>query len=207
MARLYRKTYFAACEGQQETMYLKHLSRLLKNSERVITFNTVEKGPEEIEKQYFDYDAAALFDYDNNQTEFLNKLKTCEKLAKKNKPSKSKNDRYIYHAYSNVNFDLWLILHKEYFNRPVSSNDAYVADVRRIYSLDREANIKNKDVIEQILAQIMLDDIKKAISHADRIKQSKLDSDIKRQGDIAYYSNPDFSLHEFIRVVLKECGE
>ena len=36
-------------------------------------------------------------------------------------------------------------------------------EVRKVYALDPEADIKNRDVIEKILDQIILDDVKEAI--------------------------------------------
>jgi len=39
----YRKTYLCICDGQQETMYLKHIAKLIKDFPRkVVKFNTFE---------------------------------------------------------------------------------------------------------------------------------------------------------------------
>ena len=79
-----------------------------------------------------------------------------------------------------MNFDLWLILHKECFSKSVSGNHAYVVDVRRIYGLSKTDDIKKKSVVEKIINQI---------------------------GTTIYYSDPDFSIDIFLRRVLLECGE
>lgn len=120
---------------------------------------------------------------------------------------RSRSKKHVYHAYSNVNFDLWLILHKEDFTRPVASNDAYVPDVRRIYRLGREADIKEINVIDRILHQITLDDVRSAIHRADAIRSAKPSSDAKTIHGAICYGNPDFSLHTFLRTVLMEVGE
>lgn len=146
---MYRKTYFCVCEGQQEEMYLKHLGVLLKKfPERVVTFNTRRGLPEKLNSDYTDYDAVALFDHDCKEKEFRRKIEFCEQLQRKSKKKKGKK---IYHAYSNVNIDVWFILHKEDFNRPVTSTNAYIDDVRRIYKLSQDANIKEKAVLDKIL--------------------------------------------------------
>jgi len=202
---MYRKTYFCVCDGQQEEMYLKHVAFLLKIfPERVVTFNTTRGSAERLKKNYTDYDNAALFDYDFKDTEFRQNIIICEQLRRKSRREKGKN---VYHAYSNVNIDLWFILHKEDFNRPVASNDAYVVDVRRIYGLNREADIKERGNLERILRQITLEDVRHAIRRADQIRAGKLESDCFMVESVACYDNPDFSLHDFLKIVLQDCGE
>lgn len=105
-------------------------------------------------KTYEEYDSAAIFDFDFNKVEFERNIEVCDKLNKEQKLSSRKSGRNIYHAYSNVNFDLWLILHKEDYNHEVSKNDAYITDVRRIFGLSSKDNIKNEGTIKKILGQI-----------------------------------------------------
>ena len=91
-------------------------------------------------------------------------------MNKKLKPTKRNSGRHIYQAYSNVNFDLWLILHEQDYNKRVSKNDAYINDVRRVYGLKRADDIKSEDVINKILGQITLKDVKEAIKRAENIR-------------------------------------
>ena len=201
----YRRKYLCICEGQQETLYLAHVAKLIKDFPRkVVTFNTLEGPPGRLENRYEDYKSAAVFDFDFNEVEFRKNIELCDRLNRKRKPSK---ERHIYHAYSSVNFDLWLILHKENFNREVSKNDAYVSDVRRIYNLSASENIKSEGAMHKILSQITLDDVKEAIERADFIRKGKMVGDGIKSGDTTIHSNPDFSIHEFLRVVLKDSGD
>lgn len=207
MAR-YRKTYLCICDGQQEKMYLQHLAKLIKKfPQKVVTFNTFIDSPHRLEKRYEEYDSAAVFDYDMNDVEFNRNIEICDKLNRDLKPTKRKDGRHIYHAYSSVNFDLWLILHKEDFNRSVSRNDAYISDIRRIYGLKSTDNIKNEEVINKILSQISLNDVKDAIKRADKIRNSKDKSDCRLVGNTSTFLNPDFSIHEFLKVVLEGSGD
>ena len=203
---LYRKTYLCVCAGQQEEMYLKHIAFLLKRiPQRIITFNTTCGNARKLIKNYTEYDNACLFDYDFKDREFRENIEICDRLHRQNQ--KIRNDKNVYPAYSNVNIDLWFILHKENFTRPVTSNHAYVAEVRKIYQLNREADIKAKANIQKILEQIKLDDVKKAIERAERIRTDKLQTDRFCISNFDCYSNPDFSIHEFLKIVLKDCGE
>ncbi len=204
----YRRKYLCICDGQQETMYLSHVAKLIKDFPRkVVTFNTFEDSPYRLEKRYEDYDCAAVFDFDHNDVEFKRNIEICDALNKKLKPSNRKEGRYVYHAYSSVNFDLWLILHKENYNKCVSKNDAYINDVRRIFGLKATDDIKNEDIIERILSQISLDDVKSAIRRAESIRRNKDIADSTLIGNTIIYSNPDFSIHEFLRTVLKDSGD
>lgn len=204
----YRKTYLCICDGQQETMYLSHVAALIKDFPRkVVKFNTFKDSPHRLEKRYENYDSAAIFDFDYNDVEFRRNIEICDSLNKKFKLSKRKEGKHIYHAYSNVNFDLWLILHKEDYNKSVTRNDAYIADVRRIFGLKFTEDIKSEEAIKKILSQITLKDVNDAIRRAQTIRKSKVKTDSTKLGSTIIYSNPDFSIHEFLRAVLEDSGD
>ncbi len=204
----YRKTYLCICDGQQETMYLNHVAKLIKNFPRkVVKFNTFVDSPHRLEKRYEEYDSAAVFDFDFNDVEFKRNIEICDRLSNELKPTQRKSGRHIYHAYSSVNFDLWLVLHKEDFNRGVARNDAYVNDVRRIFGLKATDDIKNEEIINRILSQISLKDVKDAIGRAEHTRNSKVRTDGTNVRNTVVYSNPDFSIHEFLRAVLEDSGD
>ena len=189
-------------------MYFDHLAKLIKDfPKKVVKFNTFIDSPHRLEKRYEEYDSAAIFDYDFNETEFYRNIEICNQLNKKLKPTKRNSGRHIYHAYSNVNFDLWLILHKQDYNKRVSKNDAYINDVRWVYGLKRADDIKSEDVINKILGQITLKDVKEAIKRAENIRIIKEESDSKNIFNTLIYENPDFSIHEFLRFVLEDSGD
>lgn len=204
---MYRKTYRCVVEGQQESMYLNHLAKLVKDfPKRVITFNISEGNAKELEKSYVEYDSACLFDFDFNKTEFENNLLICQKLNNKNKPGKRKSGHFVYHAYSNICFDLWLILHKESYTKIGYKNDCYVNDVIRIYNLDKGSDIKSKDSIEKILNQISLTDVQQAIIRAEAIKSDKQPADAHFINEDCYFDNPDLSIQVFTRYILEKAG-
>lgn len=79
--------------------------------------------------------------------------------------------------------------------------------MKRIYRLRETDNIKKKDIIQKILKEISLDDVKAAILRAEKIRQRKMDKDGKQVGETIVYANPDFSIHEFEKKVLKDSGD
>lgn len=193
--------YLCVVEGQQEKLYIHHIRKLLNEaSKRNFTLNVKTGKFKDLEKNNVDYDSVLIFDYDFNKVEFERNLSGCINLNKKNKRA----NRNIYHAYSSACFDLWLILHKKYFDRPVNKAQGYINEVRRTFNLDSEADIKSKEIIEDILEQITLDDVKKAVERAEEICQKKLSSDaINITGEV-YYPNPDFSIHKFIKILIEQ---
>ncbi len=180
------KTYLCFFEGNQEEKYFKHFSRLVKNEYEKVTikFNKVEKL-KVLQTASTLMPKVAVFDYDNNKKEFENKIKICKKGN-------------IDIAYSNLNFDLWLLLHKKSFNKAVTNNDDYIAILRKEYGLGKTDNIKKESNIDKILEQINLEDIKFAISNANKIMEDKEKENKKIIcGNYIYYSNPSMSIHNF----------
>lgn len=97
----------------------------------------------------------AVFDYDGKQKEYEEALE----LAEENK---------IELGNTNYCFDLWLILHKEDYFHPVAHQDDYANDLRRVFGLSADANIKKEANVNRIVSQIDLSDIVTAIKRADK---------------------------------------
>ena len=186
------KTYLCYFEGNQEEKYFRHFSRLIKNNFENVTikFNKVEKL-KILQISSTLIPKVAVFDYDNNKKEFQDKIKICKKGK-------------IYIAYSNLNFDLWLLLHKIPFNKIVTNNDDYIDYIRKEYGLDKNDNIKKESNIYRILGEINLEDIKFAISNAEKIMKKKKDGkDEIIYENYVYYDNPSMSIHEFLKEILE----
>ena len=126
---MYRANYRCFVEGQQEQMYLKHLEGLINQYPlKVISFNTSIGDAQSIATSYLDYDHACLFDFDFKKEQFERNIKLCNKYDKVS--LKKSERRRVYSAYSNVCFDLWLLLQKKDYTAQVYSTDAYINDVR-----------------------------------------------------------------------------
>ena len=173
--------YRGSCEGLQEQTFLNHVSKLINNDPRCknkVYFDLINVGggdPLEVVKKAVNYNfigkkefiknkrVIALFDYDFKDSKFLAALK----LASDNK---------IIPFYTIANFDLLLINLKEKYTKQVSKSEEYIKEVRKVYHLDSEANIKNQTVIDKILKQITLDDIIFLIKNAKIIEKDNLNS-------------------------------
>lgn len=183
-----RKEYICFYEGLQEEKYFKRLKELIECQYKnvKVIFKKVEKF------EYFitlktNVKKIAIFDYDCDKTNFETKIKKCLKSN-------------VYILYSNLNFDLWLILHKQLYTTPVLYNDDYQEKVKEIYKLPKNANIKRESNINKILKQIDLKDIKCAIENAEKIMKKKNQEDyIKLNSKYGYFPNPSLSVQNFLR--------
>lgn len=185
------KTYLCFFEGNQEEKYFKHFSRLVKKEFENVTikFKEVEKL-KTLQTSSTQIPKVAVFDYDNNKKEFEDKMKICKKGK-------------IYIAYSNLNFDLWLLLHKKSFNKVVTNNDDYIDLVRKEYGLGKTDNIKKESNIDKVLGQINLEDVKFAINNANKIMQNKEEHNKIVCENYVYYNNPSMSIHSFLEEILE----
>lgn len=137
----------------------------------------------------------AIFDHDNNEQEFIRAL------------DKSKEE-HIISAYSNICFDLWLILHKRRFERSVNNARDYESTIREVYNLQANADIKNEDIMTRILSQIRLPDIRNAIENAVLVLRNNEEVGIPvyTKKAIKYFSNPDLMIHQFVQMILNDTG-
>lgn len=178
-------------EGKQEKKYFEHIAKIIRetNPSIGIKFKPLSKL-NVLNESSTDVPKIAVFDYDSNKQEFEKKVKMC------------KRTRILY---SNLNFDLWLLLHKKQFRKTVTENDDYINEIRREYKLGTTANIKTEDNINRMLSQIKIEDVKTAILNGQEIMNNKLESDkiyVKR--NFSYYNNPSMSIHEFLAELFSE---
>lgn len=186
-----KREYRCYYEGEQEKKYFEHISKKVReiNPSISLKFKKVNKL-KVLDESSTDVPKIAVFDYDLNQQEFEKKVKIC------------KRTRILY---SNLNFDLWLLLHKKQFGKTVIENDDYIDEIRREYNLEATSDIKTASNISRILSQIEISDVKVAIQNAQEIMNKKLDSDkiyVKR--NFSYYNNPSMSIHEFFEELFND---
>ncbi len=186
-----KREYRCFFEGQQEKMYFEHVAKKIKEVNPIVSikFKPVEKLIV-LEKSSTDVPKIAVFDYDMNKIEFERKIKICRKTNI---------------LYSNLNFDLWLLLHKVNFSKNVQHNDAYKNLIIKNFNLRENCNIKTKANMEKILEQIDIKDIKNAIKNSEQIMNNKLEEDkITIRKNFYYYENPSMNINEFFKRLFEE---
>ena len=138
-----------------------------------------------------------MFDHDGKDEKF----KEAINLAKKEK---------VICAYSNFSFGLWIILHKEYETPTVTNSDDYYEKIKRIYNLQSiEGSIKTEDNFKKVIEQITIEDVKRAIHNAQRLRKNRIENGNvlyrEKNGEI-HYEQPYVEIDKFIEEILIKCN-
>lgn len=198
--------YIIGCEGaNQEKLYFEKIQEIVNSIEERtydLLFDFAEPFGGDpkcvveraVKKSIGKMNKAAVFDYDGKKEKYEEAID----LAM---------DKQITLGYTNYCFDLWLILHKEDYICSVNSSDGYIEELRRVYGLKDNANVKKRDQVKAILEKINLEDIKAAIRRAEMIVASNLEKEAnKTMKEYEYYDNPDTQMHEMLKSVFSKTG-
>ncbi len=199
--------YIVGCEGKnQETLYFDRIQELI-NSDEKRTFNILFDYAEPyggnprcvvertVLKSIGKTNKLSVFDYDGKKKQY----KEAIDMAYDNK---------IELGNTNYCFDLWLILHKSDYFGSVIHQDDYAEYLRTVYGLGKNKDIKKRENVESIMAQITIEDIKNAIRRAEIIDENnkKRTPHSTPKNHILYYDNPDTQIHKAIKNILHKTG-
>lgn len=115
-------------------------------------------------------------------------------------------------GYSNLTFDLWMILHRKECNGIFAHKKAYLKEINKAFSknfipLDKYKEEKNfKNILENY---INLEEVEIAIKNAKKIREAKekSGSSSKTVHKFKYYdNNPDLTIHECVEKILIDSG-
>ena len=192
-------TYRGAVEGLQEILYFEHLQELIneeptftkrvnflfKNAAGGSPTNVVKKA----QKNILNNDNPNIAVYDRDfKSDFLESIELANKHS-------------IFPAYSNQNFNYFLILHQKYIYRQTTAEDKYENELKEVYHLDKNCDLKSEDTIKKILEQITLDQVKTAIRNAYKINNETKNLQKKLAENI--YEQPYLKIVEFVEEILK----
>lgn len=209
------RKYNFTVEGKTEQWYLQRLQDLINRSEestlRVSISCPVNRNPEKYAKgltvtskieiyHLFDYEGADE-DRKGNFTNSMDYMKRAKNLKKQiqYKP-----------AYSNLSFDLWIILHKMNCTARLTHSDQYLSRINRAFEERFEGmrEYKRETNFKRCLGKIDLVDIKTAVQRAEKIMQRNEENGyvLKFYNNYKYYEeNPSLSVWEPIKKILQDC--
>lgn len=205
--------YFFSVEGETELLYFEHLKKLIcsDDSRTANPIIQAEKlSPVKIVKKLHIlkscaitsvYDVEDDADHKKHFEAILKEMKQAEKLGKSIKFNL---------AYSNIDFELWIILHKKDLFSYINNKKHYLSHINNTFGTKFESlkEYKEERNFLQILSKITLNDVKDAISRAEKImKQREIEKVfIKSYGYEWCDKNPSMSIHSTIKKILIECG-
>lgn len=209
------KKFFFSVEGDTERWYLMRLQRLLgeHGTESNVKIDCkVEKDPlarvrgitvlSKIEIVHmFDMECDRYSDIKKFEA-VLSKMKKAERLGK--------SVKYIL-GYSNLSFELWIILHKVDFYIQQSNCSGYLPYINKYYGESFESlnEYKEEKNFKRLLDKITIEDVKSAVSRAKKINENNVNKGYKEihYANYRYFrENPSLSLGDIILKLLDVAG-
>lgn len=202
-----KRVYFGAVEGLQEEKYFRHVQDLINSDDSrkydvVFRFKNAKGGdPLAVCKDASRHASSislenkfkkcAFFDFDFKTRPFMDALVYCKKEK-------------IFSGYTNVNFDLWLILHRTLYNKAISDTSGYVSELKKAFKLSASCDIKDEKVIGVICSKISLNDVRNAIVNAKRLQFDREKNNDVIPGYNDEFSQPYSKIYLFLDYVLDE---
>ena len=114
-------------------------------------------------------------------------------------------------GYSNLTFDLWIILHKADCNGTIVHRKNYLAPLNRAFDehFENMDEYKHEANFKRCLGKLQLSNVIDAVNRAKTIMQRNQDSGYVLQqykGYRYYKENPSLAIWEAIDSILKDCG-
>lgn len=207
--RKIKETYYVSTEGDNEVWYLEHLQDLINNSpnatKQVVIVAKKSKPLSFVKRIGVGYEESVShicdFESIDEIERFKNDIDECEE-AKKYKSLKT----YNFH-YSNLCFELWIILHKLDFQGTLSVKKKYLDYINKAYKTKIKSfdDVKKENVFKKsILPYIGLNDIISAIKKAKQlVANNKRNKHYESHKKVQFCrDNPDLNIHEFIEKIL-----
>ena len=207
--------YYLSVEGQTEKWYFENLKKLINQevrAKRNVNFTIkVSQNPVKVAKSISTISKTVLYhitDYEGNQqsniTAFHNMIDKIDQAEKLGKNIECKL------GYSNLSFDLWVVLHKSECNSSFSSPKSYLSKINDGYNTKYEDmdSYKEEKQFKKLLEKISLDDVVFAVKRSEMImKQNQRSiSPVIYNGHSYYKENPSLSVWEVVNKILTDCS-
>ena len=212
------RLYYFSVEGETEQWYLEWLQDLINSSspEAKVKFNIqVQKDPLKRAKGLSmlsstkKMDIYHFSDYESDDPEHVKNFNTTmDRMNEANKIGKS--IRYVF-GYSNLTFDLWMVLHKANCNGSLTHRKNYLTPINRAYNEHFEDmdHFKSKDNFKRCLGKLNLSNVIEAVNRSKQIMKRNHDNGYilhEYKGYKYYKENPSLEVGTVIEKILKSCG-
>ncbi len=209
------KKYYFSVEGETESWYLKWLETEINKTEMAVfkvSFDyRVEKNPYKRAKSMVitgKTEVWHLSDYESDEPIHTEQFKNVIDNMKKSELL-GKQITYKF-GYSNLTFDLWIIIHMINCNGFISHRRNYITFINRAYNEHFESmnEYKHKANFKRCLSKLKLNNVVAAVDRAKEIMRKNSDSGYVLQqykGYEYYKENPSLMIWEIIEKILKDC--
>ncbi len=214
--RKQNKKYYFTVEGETEKWYFDWLQKTINQSPDIntnVSFDCkVEKDPVKRAKSINMLSRTTIYhisDYESNDEIHTKQfIRTMDQLAKAKTLGKQIDYQF---GYSNLTFDLWIILHKLDCKKTCVHRDHYIRFINSAYQSNYENmdQYKKKANFERILNTLTIDDVISAIRRAKAIMKQNEENGytLHTYKQYTYYKeNPSLMIWEPIEKILIDCG-
>ena len=209
------KKYFFSVEGETEEWYLLWLRDLINSTDhaayKVSIDCKIEKDPLKRAKGLVNTSKTEIyhfFDYESDEDVHVKRFTdTMERM--KQAMSIGKQIKYKF-GYSNIAFDLWIVLHKIDCNGALPHRRGYLAYINRAFGKNFESmdEYKREDNFKGCLNQLTLEDVIRAIERSERIMVRNAENGYilhNYKGFKYYKENPSLAVWEAIKKIMQDC--
>ncbi len=210
-----RKYYFSV-EGETEKWYLDWLQKTINSDLRSkynVKFDSkIKRDPVSRVKNLSpigNIEITHIFDIESEATDHE---KGFRKTLKRMKEAQDLDKNIVYKlGYSNLTFELWMILHKADCNGRKTKCKEYIPDLNNAYGEKFKdlQEYKNEDNFKKrILQNLTIEDVISAVERSKAImKDNEEIYKLKNHEGYEYYKeNPSLTVWEIIDKILRECG-
>lgn len=210
-----RKYYFSV-EGKTEKLYLDWLQNTINSDLRSkynVKFDSkIERNPVSRVKNLSpigNIEITHIFDIESEAT---NHVKGFRKTLERMKEVQDLGKNIVYKlGYSNLTFELWIILHKADCNGRKNNCKEYRPDLNNAYGEKFKdlQEYKNEDNFKKrILQNLTIKDVISAVKRSQAIMDgNKKIYELENHKGYEYYKeNPSLTVWEIINKILRECG-
>ncbi len=202
-------------EGETEKWYLEWLQKVINSSHDAkyhVVFKTkVERNPIKFAKSLNAKTTPSITHLCDVEGPMIGDSRGFETTLANLKEARTQKGIDYRLGYSNLSFELWMILHKRDCSGCINSKNEYLNLINSSYSgnFSSLSDYKEYSGFERCLSKLSLNDVREAVKRAEMIIQTKRNTDIKLKhykGYSYYPENPSLSIQEAIKRILKECG-
>ena len=209
------KKYYFTVEGETEKWYLKWLQNIINNMEDAVykvAFDCqVQKKPLKRAKSLVVMGRTEVWhlsDYESDEEihtrqfiETMDNMRAAKNLGKQ--------ITYKF-GYTNLTFDLWIILHKTDCNGAIVHRKNYITKINRAYGerFENMSEYKHEENFKRCLGKLDLYNVIEAVNRAKIIMWNNQESGYvlhEYKGYTYYRENPSMAIYEVIEKILKDC--
>ena len=216
ISRKENRTYYFSVEGETEKWYLEWLEAQINTNDaakfKVKLKAEVQKDPVSYGKKLTVREKTTVWHLSDIEGSTSEHIQAVESLLSRLKDIKKLGKDIVYKwGYSNLSFDLWMILHKQTCNGELTNVDNYLSHINSAFGMKFEGLKKYKEEtnFKRCLEKLSLQDTITAISRAKTIMQrnERDGQSLTRSKGYAYYiHNPSLDLWQPIEQILIDCA-